>query len=219
MKFFSFNSIRELNVCFAKRLGEILSEAIHQRGHAYLVVSGGRTPISLFKELASISLEWQHVTITLADERCVPSSHQDSNEHLVRSYLLQGHASPATFISLSHNINSDLLSLPTFDAVVLGMGEDGHTASLFPCSEEIAFGLSEEIQTPVLMVHPKTAPYSRISMTKKRLLTTRHLFLHVVGDNKRKVLEKAANGACELEMPIKAFLQHANPEMHVLFCK
>lgn len=226
MQLNTFASSDELNQQFASRLIAILSEAIASRGQAYLVVSGGRTPQALFQKLSQAELDWSKVTITLADDRFLPDTEADSNERLVKASLLQHKAANARFISLYAPFDTaelavpELLTrvveLPTFDAVILGMGEDGHTASLFPCSKEVRAGMA--VDAPALLaVNPATAPYQRISLSKIRLLNSRFLFLHLVGDSKLKVLEQAMASHDELAMPIRAFLHHTDPQISVMF--
>jgi 6-phosphogluconolactonase len=143
MQLHSFSESGLLTFDLARQLQKILCDAVAKRGHAYLVVSGGQTPVDLFKTLAKTDIPWDKVTITLADERCVPFNDEHRNERLVRYFLLKHHASKAHFLSLydeTHSlekIEHDIASLPTFDVVILGMGEDGHTASLFPCADEL----------------------------------------------------------------------------------
>ena len=226
MQLNTFASSDELNQQFASRLVAILSEAIANRGQAYLVVSGGRTPQALFQQLSQAELDWSKVTITLADDRFLPDSEADSNERLVKASLLQHKAAKAGFISLYAPFDTaeqavpELLQrvadLPSFDVVILGMGEDGHTASLFPCSKEVQKGMA--LDAPALLaVNPTTAPYQRISFSKTRLLNSRFLFLHLVGDSKLRVLEQAMASHDELAMPIRAFLHHTDPEISVMF--
>lgn len=226
MQLHQFTDSSALNEDFANRLTAILSAAIAERGAAYLVVSGGRTPQALFSKLSQTDLDWSKVTITLADDRFLPDSEADSNERLVKATLLQHQAAVATFISLyaptatAELAVPELLQrvnmLPTFDAVILGMGEDGHTASLFPCSKEISQGLAADAPD-LLAVNPTTAPYQRISFSKQRLLNSRALFLHLVGASKLTVLEQAQASQDELAMPIRAFIHHTAPELAVMF--
>ena len=141
-----------------------LEQGIAERGSGYLVVSGGSTPKPLFSLLSRKTIDWRRVVIMLADERWVPADHDDRNEQMVRSTLLQGPAAEADFLSLIPTpddsianvagLSTLLGSLPTFDVVLLGMGEDAHTASLFPCASEIKEGLST--REGALMTCPKT---------------------------------------------------------------
>ncbi|HEX5792590.1 MAG TPA: 6-phosphogluconolactonase, partial [Rheinheimera sp.] len=137
MQLQQFNDTTALNNDFAARLVRILQQAIAQRGAAYLVVSGGKTPQALFNTLSQTELAWDKVTVLLADDRWLDASQNDSNERLVKATLLQNHARAARFISLYADTESAfsgaeqvlprISALPTFDAVILGMGEDGHT--------------------------------------------------------------------------------------------
>lgn len=215
MTYHEFTNSNELTDHLAQRIEHLLSTAITLRGCAYLVVSGGKTPVELFKRLAKMSLPWDKVTITLADERCVNRLNTDSNEFLVRTYLLQGRAKAATWIGLYDESNQSLTglrslenqiaSLPWFDVVLLGLGEDGHTASLFPCSAELSQGLSDEAPA-LLLIQPTSAPYSRLSLSKKRLLQSHCVFLHFTGEKKREVLDQAYRENNPMHLSISAFL-------------
>lgn len=201
-----------------------LQDAITARGQAYLVVSGGRTPIPLFEQLSMFPLAWQKVTVLLADDRWVPASHQDSNARLVRQHLLQNQAAHAQFIGLvgEHaNIAADvqavqaqLTQLPTFDVVILGMGDDGHTASLFPCSEELNEGL--QTSATALAVTPTSAPHQRISLSRTRLMNSRQLYLHISGASKAAVLNTALHQPPTATKPISFFLHQSDVPMQVV---
>jgi len=207
-----FDSPEELDIALADFITTTLSDGIAKRGQASLVVSGGSTPKGLFATLAKAELPWSDVTILLADERWVPIDHSDSNERMVRELLLQNHASTASFLSLVPNypdqasniieVQRSLSALGTFDIVILGMGGDSHTASLFPCCDEIEEGLTT--QDSVLMTHPKTAPHARVSLSRSRLADTRHGIVHIVGDDKHAVLQEALTKSTS-EAPISAF--------------
>ena len=226
MQLKQFSDSSALNQDFARRLTAILQQAIAERGEAYLVVSGGKTPQALFDTLSKTDLGWDKVTVLLADDRWLDDSQNDSNERLVKATLLKEYAAAARFISLYANtasafdgvgeVQSRIMALPTFDAVILGMGEDGHTASLFPCSAQIKAGLADNAP-PVLAVEPATAPYQRMSLSKPRLLDSRHLFLHLVGENKYRVLQHALADTDELAMPVRAFLHHPATQVVVMY--
>lgn len=221
-----FFTAAELNQRFADDVAARLEAGITERGQATLVVSGGRTPQGFFKALAGKTLDWSKVTITLADDRFVPLQHDASNERLVRESLLVDHAKAATFVSLyadhptAEQAVPELLqrvaALHTFDVVILGMGEDGHTASLFPCSAELAQGLSDDAGD-LLATNPTTAPHQRISFSRRRLQDSRAVFLHLVGESKLQVLKQAVEGDDISRMPIRVFIKQSQPELTVMF--
>lgn len=206
----------------AQQIADELRAAIAARGRATLAVSGGKSPIALFEQLREQALDWSQVTVLLVDERCVPHDHADSNTALVRQHLLQGAAAAASFSSLFDNVPADLndtalldlvaaanqrLSTIRFplDVVVLGMGEDGHTASLFPAAPGLDHALTSG--RPMAWVRPATAPYARLTLTLPVLLAARHLHLSIAGDAKRKVYQEAAKAASPA-LPISLLLNH-----------
>ena len=210
----SFADRESLDQALAAHVASRLQQGIVERGTAHLVVSGGSTPIHLFSILADADIKWGRVVVLLADERWVPVDHEDSNERLVRETLFTGKAKSAQFLSLlptphdeTTNISglSTLLrSLPRFDVVLLGMGEDAHTASLFPCSTALREGLTT--QQGALITRPRNAPHRRVSMSKKRLQATECGVVHIVGEKKKAVLERARKSEDEMRYPISAFL-------------
>ncbi len=190
-----------------------LQAAIEARDQAFLILSGGSTPLGLFKVLAESELPWHKVTLILADERWVPPDHQDCNERMVREHLLKGKAGDARLLSLIEaypdraanlaTVKRRLAEIATFDVVILGMGADGHTASLFPDAPELAEGL--ETTEPALMTSPQLAPHARISLSRKRLSDTRYGVIHIVGQEKCSVLEHAIASNDPLAYPILNF--------------
>ena len=119
-----------------------LNQAIASQGVATLVVSGGRSPVAFFESLVKQPVDWSKVVVSLADERWVPVEHADSNAGLLKKHLLQGPAAKARFVGLYNaaatveraalEADQGLAELPPIDVLILGMGDDGHTASLFP---------------------------------------------------------------------------------------
>jgi 6-phosphogluconolactonase len=212
----SFAERGALDCALAERVHGLLQQAIDERGEALLVVSGGTTPVGFFGVLAALPLDWSRVTITLADERWVPPEHPDSNEGLLRRQLLIGAAAGARFLPLYNGaarpedaevgIGARLDALGRFDAVILGMGGDGHTASLFPGSSTLAAGLAADGERSCLAVHPVGASHPRLSLSLPRLIDTRVLLLHITGAAKRAVLEQAFAENHPLVLPIAAFL-------------
>ncbi|RTE86282.1 MULTISPECIES: 6-phosphogluconolactonase [Gammaproteobacteria] len=203
-----FNHKNELADQLTRQVCRKLEEAIKERGSATLVVSGGSTPVPFFQRLSVQMLPWDKITILLADERWVDVNNEASNEKLVRENLLQHRAASAKFISYIKDpesidasvalVNQELSLMPAFDVVILGMGDDGHTASLFPCSEEIDEGLNGK--ESFIAVYPKTAPHARVSMTKRRLLNSLQIYVHLVGQNKKHTLDEVMDSGSQLPM-------------------
>ena len=171
-----------------------LSDAINQKGHATLMVSGGNTPKPLFESLSKINIPWGRVNIGLCDERWVKPTDEASNEKLVKTYLLQNKAQKANFIGMyealpieeastkcSQKIKTDLMP---FDVIILGMGDDGHTASLFPHNKKLELAYKQELENPCITIEPTTAPHMRMSLTKGAILSAQHIYLHFKGKEK-----------------------------------
>lgn len=219
-----FASTAELNTAFAQRIITLLQKGIEDTGRASLLVSGGRTPAALFQLLSEQELDWSKVDVSLVDERWVSESDDASNTKMVKANLLQNHAAAANFVGLvtAAENAADAVSECTanlanikqpFDVTILGMGEDGHTASLFPCSEQIHAGLDRSLAARYIAVQPTTAPHQRMSLTLDAILTSQNIFLHLTGASKKDVLAQALAGDDPLQMPIRAVLQNADVEL------
>lgn len=189
----------------AEALGESLiqrlQDSIRESKSASLIVSGGSTPAPVFKVMSAADIDWSLVTITLADERWVPPGHPDSNESLVRDTLMVDKAASAKFVSLYRadttpadalsSITADVNAMGTpFTAVVLGMGNDGHTASLFPDAPESELTAAMDLDSTetLMMMHPPSVPQARITLTRAALLNAKHRYLHITGEQKCQVL-------------------------------
>lgn len=219
-----FANTTDLNIAFAQRITSILQKGIQDTGRASLLVSGGRTPMPLFQLLSEQSLDWSKVDVSLVDERWVSETDDASNTKMVKANLLQNNAAQANFVGLVTDAENaqDAVSACTdnlsnikqpFDVLILGMGEDGHTASLFPCSEQIKAGLDRSSNARYIAVQPTTAPHQRMSLTLDAILTSQNIFLHLTGVGKQTVLDQALAGDDPLEMPIRAVLQNADVEL------
>lgn len=195
-----------------------LQQAINNKGHASIAVSGGKTPIPLFKLLSQQDLDWHNVFITLVDDRWVDDTDDASNEKLVLTYLLQNKAKLANFVGLKNSCDNPfdgaeitdkiLNKIPMpFDVLILGMGEDGHTASLFPGAANLMVGLDMKSGRKVVGMTPLTAPLDRITLTLPTILDSQNIYLHLVGESKMQVLEQAEKGDDINQMPIRAILQ------------
>lgn len=198
-----FDNAKTCAQALATDIGFLLEKSIIEKDQAVLAVSGGRSPIPVFQELSKRDLDWSKVHIILVDERYVPVDHDDSNEKLVRQYLLQGPAARAHFTGLAHQTSSldgDVdkanTQLPDADIVLLGMGDDGHMASLFAHAPEFAQAIkttSNGTAAPrYARISPPRAPHDRISMTLAALQRAGCLFLEIAGTTRRDVYERAA---------------------------
>jgi 6-phosphogluconolactonase len=209
----------------ALNVAKQLSDAIDARGTATLVVSGGRSPVAFFQNLAKQKLDWSKVVVTLADERWVPVEHADSNAGLLKRYLLQGPAAKAQFLSLySATANLELAAeqadrllaeLPPIDVLILGMGDDGHTASLFPNSPNLADALKVDGTRRCYPMLAPTVPHQRLTMSRALLASAKTTVLSISGQSKLTTLSAALAGDDVAAMPIRAFLQ---PTLEIYWC-
>jgi 6-phosphogluconolactonase len=196
----------------AQDIAQRLAAAIDLRGVAVLCVSGGQSPIVLFEALRVQPIDWSHVRVTLTDERCVPCTHPDSNASLVRQHLLQDRASVAQFVPMVAQVHEPLpppvvlaqtasLALQAagrVDVLVLGMGADGHTASLFPQAPNLVEALAPNNPEACVAIElpepPANAPYARVTQTLAQLLSARHIVLPLSGADKLATLRLARLG-------------------------
>ena len=210
----------------AEAVANCLRDCLHTQGHAVLAVSGGRSPIALFEALSQAKLDWPNVTITLVDERLVPPQHADSNAALVRRHLLQHTAAAARFLPLvdeQTDVSDPAAALaeaeaafPSPDIAVLGMGADGHTASLFPQAPQLASAVSPECRSKLVHTSPITAAHERIGMSLNALAAVPQLFLSIQGADKRTVLQQAAAMPSN-ERLISLLLHRANVHCQVYY--
>jgi 6-phosphogluconolactonase len=196
-----YDSRESASKALALSLAETLRRAIGEKGEASLVVSGGSSPVTLFHYLSDMELPWDKVTVVPSDERDVPLDHPDRNEAMIARELLRGKAARARLCSL---LPAD--DLPDrFDAVVLGMGDDGHTASLFPDSPEIKNAMKTKADTFRLYVPSKNM--ERVTLTPRALLRSGRIDLLFFGPDKREVFQWACEGKKVRAMPVRFVLQ------------
>ncbi len=220
---FQFHSFPDKNTLIEELSGKItscLNEGIIRNGKASLAVSGGSTPIDLFNCLADTEFPWEKVAICLVDERWVNQENPDSNEHLVRTQLLQNKAQKASFIGMKNiaatasegeeECNRHLERIPfPFDVVLLGMGNDGHTASLFPGATDLPRATDMNSEKLCVAIAPPTAPHERMSLTLPAILQAKQIILHITGHRKRDIFELAMEDGPMDEMPIRYVLKNA----------
>ena len=213
----------------AAHIADALRTAIAERGQAGLAVSGGKSPIPMFEALREQDLDWSKVSVVLVDERVVPRDHADSNTALVARHLLQGKAAAARFQlffrELAPTFNAEVLDALVIDAseriaalpwpldvAVLGMGEDAHTASLFPGAPGYARAIATDQR--LAWVVPDTAPHARLSFTLSALLAARELVLSIAGESTLAVYRKASEKADE-SLPISLVLNQSSTPVSV----
>lgn len=207
-----------------------INEGIHQRGSACLMVSGGSTPQPVYRLLASQPLDWHKVSVALVDERWVASDHPASNERFIRHNLLLDDAAAARFIGMKtpaptasaglDECQQRYRALPAQpDFCLLGMGADGHTASLFPHALGLTSALAPEAPRCVAISAQQsdvTGPYTeRMSLSAAAILACRQIVVLITGEEKWAVYRRALAGRGSMEMPVRAVLQQSHTPVSV----
>ena len=209
----------------AGRLADALRAGLSERGKALFAGAGGSTPSPIYRRLAQADLDWSRVAVTLVDERHVPETSPDSNARLMRETLLTDRAAAARFIPLHHAaVTVDRAAAmaakalqaeaPRLDAVLLGMGEDGHICSMFPGSPTLKTLLTTALEPAVFGVPPgrdgMAPPQERISLNIPYLARARLVVLALTGARKRAVFEAGAQGDPAVQ-PIAALIASGGP--------
>ncbi|HEV8695212.1 MAG TPA: 6-phosphogluconolactonase [Lysobacter sp.] len=211
-----------------QRVEDATREAIAARGRAVLALAGGRTPLPAYRQLATRTIDWRKVVAMPTDERCVPHEHPACNLREMRTALAA--ADGLRFESLT-TADGDPVHSQTqaremlmrhpqaFDAVVLGMGHDAHTASLFPGATNLASALDPGSAVDACRIDPDPppveAPFPRITLTAARLLRARSLHLVITGEGKHEVLRQAQASHDPLHHPIAALLHAPEAMVHI----
>ena len=219
----TFQSIDACATALADDLAEVLANVLEQRAGASLALSGGRSPQKVLPRLAAKPLRWSDVAVTLSDERCVPFTDKNSNAAMVRTNFLEQGAEQASFyplwtegLDLETGLKAAADELQNIvwplDVIYLGMGDDGHFASLFPSDDMATFDADN---SPVVAGHASSSPFQRISLSLSTILKARHLFLHVTGAAKCAVFENARTITPTPECPISLLVQNDEIDLHV----
>lgn len=224
----TFGDKDELALALADAVATNLSTGIAMRGRAALALSGGSTPARFFRALSQrADIDWSKVTVTLVDERWVDESSDRSNARLVKANLLQGPAAAAAFVPLWQGgdepdaagiakANAAIAAIPVLDAAILGMGNDGHTASFFPGGDTLEEALT--VDGPVLAIRAPGAGEPRVTLTLRRLVAAEALYLHIEGNEKAEVLDKALGDGDVADMPVRAILRQELKPVTVFWC-
>ena len=208
-----------LAVALATRLAAATDDALRQRGAAILALAGGRTAPPVLRRFAGEARDWTRVTILPTDERWVRADHADCNLRQMREsfgsvagihWLPLVPPDPSGAVDAAF-ANARLQSLAgPIDAALLGMGADGHFASLFPGAPNLAAALDPECRQAAVAIVPDplpaAGPHARISLSLARLLHSRHVILAISGADKRAVLERAIGENDPARLPVAALL-------------
>ena len=224
MEIKKFENIKNLESTLLLKISTCISDAIKKYGDARFLLSGGSTPMNLYSLLSEETIEWEKVKIGLVDERIVPKENLFNNETQIKNNLLKNSAKFATIFGMVYNYENEMLNLKmvnqqykTFferiDFTILGMGEDGHTASLFPGDKE-----SEELMNTsnmgIFSTKSPSFPYNRITCSKELIANSNYIALFINGETKFNVLKNSI----ETQVPISYFVKNSK-NMEIYYSK
>ena len=221
-----FDSREAVSIAAADCLAAALQRRLDVQDKASLVVSGGSTPERCLDALSDMPLEWQRVHVLLSDERWVASDDPDSNEAMIRKILLKNHAAHAQLLPMydgstdiatrCESLDTEIRAVPfPFASALIGMGEDGHFASLFADIENLKTGLDVDYAGLCLPVTTAASPHARLSLTLAAISRSDEVVLLIFGDTKRDVYERAKlakNG-----FPVSRLLLQKRAPVHVFW--
>ena len=196
-----------------KLISDRLNSSIENEGSASLVVSGGSSPIRIYEELSNIDISWSRVFLTLVDDRLVDPDHKDSNQKLLYNHFIKNKAKDIKFFPLTKNFLKKTNFKKPFDITLLGMGEDGHFASLFPdmINDNDAFDLNESPK--ILITPPQGNPYlPRITMNLSLIMKSINIVLLIKGKAKEDIFNKAKK---DEDLPIHYLIKNRNKNFFV----
>lgn len=199
----NFTSPEALAQRLSANVAASLRQALAANSKATLAVSGGTTPQKFFEYLSLQKLDWSRVTITLVDERQVDEASPRSNARLVKATFVQNAAAGVQFVPLFQNPAAAMIA--DFDVIILGMGNDGHTASLFPGGDNLVTALSPAAP-PLIEISATGAGEPRLTFTLPKILASKEIILHIQGADKLATLQKVLGGDDIMQMPVRAVL-------------
>jgi len=207
MEFLDYPDTDMLMLSLAQTLSRDLRAALARRERVVFAVPGGTTPGPVFDLLSAIDLDWSRITVLPGDERCVPADHPRSNAGQIRARLLRGPAAAATFLPLWPANSAAVEALLPLDVALVGMGEDLHTASLFPGAAALPLALAADAPA-VLPIEAPGAPEPRVTLSARTLTSAFALHVLITGEAKRRAIERAQSLPAD-EAPIAALLPRA----------
>lgn len=217
MDFREYPDREMLALSLADQIASQLAQQLRSSDETSLCVPGGTSPVPVFETLSGADIDWDRVTVFLGDERWVDGDHKRSNSRLLRRHLLRDRAAAARYIDLyTGAATPDEAAGPLAEAirphlpigvVLLGMGNDMHTASLFPGADRLAEALAPDAPL-VLPIRAEGADEPRITLTRPALADPMHLHILIMGPEKRAALERAQS-LDPVEAPVRAFLDNA----------
>lgn len=207
MEFLDYPDTDMLMLSLAQTLSRDLRAALARRERVVFAVPGGTTPGPVFDLLSAIDLDWSRITVLPGDERCVPADHPRSNAGQIRARLLRGPAAAATFLPLWPANSAAVEALLPLDVALVGMGEDLHTASLFPGAAALPLALAADAPA-VLPIEAPGAPEPRVTLSARTLTSAFALHVLITGEAKRRAIERAQSLPA-YEAPIAALLPRA----------
>lgn len=224
MEIKKFENKKNLESSLLLKISSCISDAIIKYGDARFLLSGGSTPMNLYSLLSEETIEWEKVKIGLVDERFVPKENLFNNETQIKNNLLKNSAKFATIFGMVYNYENEILNLKMvnqqykifferIDFTILGMGEDGHTASLFPGDKE-----SEELMNTsnigIFSTKSPSFPYNRITCSKELIAKSNYIALFISGETKFNVLKNSK----ETQVPISYFVKNSK-NMEIYYSK
>ena len=222
MKIKDFENINILESSLVKKISLCVSDAIKKYGDARILLSGGSTPINLYSLLSKENVEWGKVKIGLVDERFIDKDSEFSNESNIKKNLIKNCAKTAILSSMVCCIDNESLNLEMVsssyscfiertDFTLLGMGNDGHTASIFPNDKE-SDELMNSIDVGVFSTKAPNYPYNRITCSKEFITNSIAIVLFFTGLHKFNVLKNSN----KTNVPISYFIKN-NKEMEIYY--
>ena len=229
MQIHEFNDRDPLFDSLLERFVDGLRTALDERDRATLLVSGGSTPLPLYRALANTDIDWSRVDVALVDERWVSVENEASNEGMIRRVLLSGHAADARLTGMMNKYPTPATgaaecdrryaALPKpYDLCLLGMGPDGHTASLFPGARGLESAIRRRSHCAAIEARPSAVTGEnllRMTMTPWSLLQSRRLVLLITGEDKRRVLQQARQSGTSGDLPISLFIHQQETPLEV----